>query len=211
MDSKLVEAWFALCHRCKVGLADATAMGEVVTTAYSEPHRHYHTLTHIQHCLGLAAGVPMPEADRDVVEFALWFHDVVYDPRLADNEERSAELAQSWLADVDVPGGPRVAALIQMTAGHRLGSNADLATKVVHDVDLAILGTDKPVYEQYVRDIRAEYHWLSEGDFRAGREGVLRSFADQSELYALDAFAQMFGEQARTNVAGELAGLTIDE
>ena len=53
---------------------------------YAEPHRHYHTLTHIFRCLRqLDAAKSLIEAP-DAVEIAVWFHDVVHDPEACDNE-----------------------------------------------------------------------------------------------------------------------------
>ena len=58
----------------------------VVETRYSEEHRHYHTLAHIEHLLEL-----LPHADETVLA-AVWFHDAIYDS--AQNEERSAALSK---------------------------------------------------------------------------------------------------------------------
>ena len=53
------------------GRAEAAYAGLV--ELYGEPHRHYHTLAHIRHCLrqfDLAAGLM---DQPDAVELALWF------------------------------------------------------------------------------------------------------------------------------------------
>ncbi|MGZ5446167.1 MAG: HD domain-containing protein [Thermoanaerobaculia bacterium] len=61
-------------------------------TRYSEPHRHYHTRTHIEHMLEL-----LPHADETVVA-AVWFHDAIYDGY--QNEERSAALAARAMGEL---------------------------------------------------------------------------------------------------------------
>ena len=59
-----------------------------IETAYSEPHRYYHTLAHLENMFAESARfAPLPPA----VEWAIWFHDFVYDPRSATNEEDSHE------------------------------------------------------------------------------------------------------------------------
>lgn len=182
-------------------------MSEILIDAYGEPQRHYHTLVHIGSCLELAADAPLSGADRDVVEFALWFHDVVYDPRGTDNEELSSRLARNWMDEVGVPGSARVATLILMTAGHKIGPDADTATRLVHDADLSILGSSADGYVRYGEQIRQEYAWLSDGEFRRGRRHVLEAFLQTERIYSLPGYVEMFEAQARGNIARELASL----
>ena len=60
--------------------------------AYAEPQRHYHTLAHIQHCLGMFDQCKSLLANPEAVELAIWFHDAIYVPSACDNEALSAEL-----------------------------------------------------------------------------------------------------------------------
>ena len=199
-----VAPWFELCHRAGVGLADATAMAEHLASAYSEPERAYHTLRHIESCLGWMREAPLDGEDRIVAEFAIWFHDVVYDTRTSDNEARSAEVARRWMTDVGREGGDRVADIVNMTAAHVVPSNADLATMVVHDVDLSILGSARDVYDQYVADVRSEYSWINDADFHLGRIAVVHSLLEMEVIYALPSYRSAFESQARSNLEREL-------
>lgn len=63
----------------------------------SESHRHYHNCLHIAGCPHEFDQVRKLAADALAVELAIWFHDAVYDPLAADNEECSAELAKDWM------------------------------------------------------------------------------------------------------------------
>ena len=90
---------------------------QAVIQAYSEPHRRYHTLVHLQDCLqqfDVACSLAMHPVE---VEAALWFHDAVYDPRSSENEVRSAQWAQEALRDAGVSTAiaQRVADLVLMT------------------------------------------------------------------------------------------------
>jgi predicted metal-dependent HD superfamily phosphohydrolase len=66
---------------------------------YSSPERHYHTLMHIEAMLEL---LPQPSP---ALVLAVWFHDAVYDTHSADNEERSAALADEMLQRLYIPPG----------------------------------------------------------------------------------------------------------
>ena len=60
---------------------------------YTEPQRAYHTLQHIEESLVLFASVHHLAENPVDVELAIWFHDVIYDPKASDNEERSTGFA----------------------------------------------------------------------------------------------------------------------
>jgi predicted metal-dependent HD superfamily phosphohydrolase len=48
--------------------------------ACTAPGRHDHDLTHIEDCLGALAGVDdLSAVERETLERAIWWHDVVYD------------------------------------------------------------------------------------------------------------------------------------
>ena len=66
-------------------------------SAYSEPHRHYHTTAHIDACLAELDLAGDLASDRGEVEVALWFHDAIYRSWRHDNEQRSADLAAETL------------------------------------------------------------------------------------------------------------------
>ena len=104
---------------------------------YSEPHRYYHNLLHIEDCLGEFDRAKQLATDPTAVELAIWFHDAVYDPRAADNEERSAELAKAWLSDLHASDAltDSVGRLVLATKSHDASLHADAPLLV--DVDLS--------------------------------------------------------------------------
>lgn len=71
----------------------ATAIPDVspLLAGWAEPHRHYHSITHLSHCLATYDRNPLRDAR---VELALWFHDAIYDPKASDNEQRCADWAR---------------------------------------------------------------------------------------------------------------------
>src|SRR5688572_589958 len=75
----------------------------VLEKCYSEPHRAYHTLDHIRHCLNEFESVQHLAARGNEIETAIWFHDAIYKPVAKNNEERSARLAEQFLFEAEVP------------------------------------------------------------------------------------------------------------
>jgi predicted metal-dependent HD superfamily phosphohydrolase len=173
---------------------------------YGEPHRHYHTLGHLAEVLRtvreLAPGDPDP-----ALLLAAWFHDVIYDPRAADNEERSAEHARTVLGSLGVPEAVRAetARLILLTRAHSAGPD-DRAGQLLLDADLAILGAAEGAYDRYAAAIRREYAWVPEEDYRAGRRRVLESFMARPRLYNTEALCARAEAAARANLRREIAG-----
>src|SRR5437762_2672828 len=80
------------------GVGADTEAGEGVfadlVAAYTGPGRFYHNLDHLADVLATVGALGGQARDLAAVRFAAWFHDAVYDPRAADNEERSAAWAE---------------------------------------------------------------------------------------------------------------------
>lgn len=172
--------------------------------AYQAPNRHYHNLAHIEDCLAALSTVEdLSAADRNVLTQAIWWHDVVYDPTRSDNEERSAELAETSVAG-DI--GNEVGRLIRLTKTHRVEPGDRLGALLV-SIDLSILGADRPRYEAYAAAIRREYAHVPDEAYRSGRSDVLRRFMAMPAIYPDAAFARTYDRHARDNIGWELASL----
>jgi predicted metal-dependent HD superfamily phosphohydrolase len=166
---------------------------------YAEPHRHYHTLEHIAACLRMLDELEVCAEHPAEVELTLWFHDAIYDPHRADNEERSAELAQAWLSRLGVEHGvsERVAASVRATSHHD-PNTSDQA--VVSDADLAILGSAPKDFERFERQIRLEFAHVQAGLFREGRRRILAGFLARPQIYQLQPFQERLELSARHNL-----------
>jgi len=177
--------------------------------AYAEPHRRYHTRRHIEDCLALLADTPgLDRRERRILELAIWWHDAVYDPRRADNEEESAAQASAALAAEGADGGEigEVARLIRLTSGHRAAEGDRLGALMV-SIDLAILGAAPAAYDAYGAAIRQEYAHVPDAGFRAGRRAVLERLLATAPLYPDPGFRARFEAAARANLAREFASL----
>src|SRR4051794_20184465 len=92
---KLKLAWVTLVKSYGVNEAEAAATFAGIAGLYSEPGRYYHTLKHIWYVLDTVRGLQDLSQNWPAVQFAAWFHDVIYDSQAKDNEEKSAEYAQT--------------------------------------------------------------------------------------------------------------------
>jgi predicted metal-dependent HD superfamily phosphohydrolase len=178
-----------------------------LVAAYAESARAYHTLDHVLDCLRrLDESGAQPE-DSDLVEAAIWFHDVVYDPHRSDNEIRSAEWAARILGAAGVPGATveRLGDLIRLTA--HASPPSDRQGALLCDVDLSILGRDEQEFDEYERRIRQEYAWVPESHYRAGRARILSAFENRDRIYLTEYFHGRYEPPARANLRRALARL----
>lgn len=186
---------------------DASAVYNDLTARYSEPHRAYHTLQHIGHCLDELEHVRYLAANPDAVELALWYHDAIYDTKTKDSEERSAAIAVEMVRNASLPDnlGQSVANLIMATKHSATPIDSDVQLLV--DIDLSILGQAEDRFNEYELQVRKEYEWVSENAFVAGRSAILKSFLDRSAIYSTQFFHHKYETQARRNIARSLARL----
>lgn len=78
------------------------------------------------------------------------------------------------------------------------------------DIDLAILGAPQARFDEYEDQIRREYAWVPEADFRAGRARILESFLARPRIFQTRHFNARLEESARENMARSLARLGGD-
>jgi predicted metal-dependent HD superfamily phosphohydrolase len=69
---------------------------------YSKSDRFYHNLAHIQQVLEAIACLQLRSCYLESIEFAAWFHDVIYDSKARDNEENSAVYAEKILNNLGI-------------------------------------------------------------------------------------------------------------
>ncbi|MCE9564336.1 MAG: hypothetical protein K8U57_20050 [Planctomycetes bacterium] len=203
--------WVRLLERFGVTPAEAYPPFDELVAAYTAPDRHYHNLEHLAEMFRVAGRLAAHTEDPAAVQLAIWFHDAVYDPRAKDSEARSADLASKLLGNVGVPTATieKVARLVRATA-HLLPTEpiADGDTAVLLDADLAILGASEERYRRYAADIRREYAFVPDADYRAGRAGVLKKFLARPRIFLHQVLVDEGEERARANLSAELLELS---
>ena len=83
--------WSELSAR--LGLDNPLVAFRWLEAHYRERARRYHDARHINECLRQLDRSRLPEASNPLVEYALWFHDAIYNTLSKKNEERSADAA----------------------------------------------------------------------------------------------------------------------
>jgi len=179
-----------------------------LSDAYSEPQRKYHTLRHIGHCLEEFEPARGLAKDPVAVEMALWYHDVVYDPRSKENEERSAVLADEAAAVMGWDRGRRERITGLIRASTHVAAAEESDARLFTDIDLSILGQPWAIFDEYERQIREEYAWVSDPAFRSGRGALLRSFLARASIYGTPAFREKYETAARRNLSASIGRLT---
>jgi predicted metal-dependent HD superfamily phosphohydrolase len=77
----------ALLQRWNFSLSPTT-----ILDLWNAPGRYYHSETHLRDLLKqIETGAELSEIDRDKLQLAAIFHDIIYNPVGTDNEERSVQ------------------------------------------------------------------------------------------------------------------------
>ena len=200
----LIDRWLSALPS-RVDPVAAREVGAELLARWAEPHRRYHTTGHLAATLSTVDRHADLADDPDAVRLAVWFHDAVYDPRAADNEERSAILAEAALRRLGVDA-TEVARLVRLTASHEV-SAGDRNGALLADADLAILASSPDGYDRYARAIRWEYAHVPDERYRAGRAAVLRRLADLPAMYRIVPDRDAWTARAHANIARELRAL----
>jgi predicted metal-dependent HD superfamily phosphohydrolase len=201
-----LERWQTLWKKlnCKT---EAEKTFRLLAAFYSEPHRAYHTLAHIRHCLDEFESVRHLAMSADALEAAIWFHDAIYQPGAKNNEENSSHLAEQFLFEAEAPTEfiAHVAKLILATKHTVMPDTQD--AKLLVDIDLSILGASEEIFTQYEKGIRFEYKRVPGFLYKRKRAMLLRSLLNRSHIYLTEEFHRRYESQARQNLARSLAKL----
>lgn len=197
--------WLQFANTLGIRLRVAEEIWLDLATAYGADGRFYHNLTHIHHAVSIATQLQSVTTDFTAVQLAVWFHDVVYNPRQSDNEAQSAAYAQQLLRPLGVPEQILITAsdLILATKSHEPTTD-DPNTLVMLDADLAILGAPPAQYDAYARAIRQEYSFVPDEAYRAGRAAILQRFLARSPFFFTGWMQERFDMAVTQNLTREL-------
>jgi predicted metal-dependent HD superfamily phosphohydrolase len=167
---------------------------------YSENHRHYHTLAHIEKMIDF---LETTKSDTSRLELAIWFHDYIYDPHSHENEKQSAEAFIDLLGrHVSDEVTNDVVRLI-MATDHRTPRSGRADEQLIIDLDLSIFASLSEEYDEYRRAIRLEYDFVPESEYRKERTAILSHFLSQPIFTG--STLKLSEAKARENITRELA------
>jgi predicted metal-dependent HD superfamily phosphohydrolase len=186
--------------------AHAERVWQQLQQHYMEPHRHYHTLGHLTHCLGELDSAKDHVVEFSATEMAIWFHDIIYHYGARDNEILSA----AYLRNVGGPTMPapfidRVCEFIIAT--QHTGAAQDAATAFVVDIDLSGFGLP---WEDYLADsnaLRQEADSVGDEKYYQGKLRFLSELQRWPSLYQSPFFRQRLETAAQSNISRYTADL----
>jgi predicted metal-dependent HD superfamily phosphohydrolase len=199
-----VETWSEL------GVSDSPALRRLhgdVLRRYSESHRHYHTAQHLAECFEKVRDIIcLAERPAEVI-VGLWFHDVIYDTRRHDNEERSADWAGDAARELgaSAESAQRIHGLIMFT--RHAAAPVGIDAQVLVDADLSILGAEPARFQEYETQVRREYGWVPDAMFWPGRARILKELLGRPHLFCTPRFRERYEARARRNLQRSLVDL----
>ena len=193
--------WEALCEKIGVSEECCDKWWDFISNQYSRKCRYYHTLNHIQNLYHNALG------QNESIELAIFFHDLVYIPmkipEFPTNEEQSANYFREFLNETGLRGFEEVIDIILATIKHTPLSGTQNELEFL-DLDLSILLSDDEEYMEYAANVRKEYSWYTEEEFKKGRKAVMEGFLKRENLFFTPRFREV-ERKARENISNEIS------
>ena len=158
---------------------------------YQSPSRCYHNLEHIQCSLWELDRIDDKSLDRTSLEFAIWYHDLVYDPLSKDNEIRSAWRFRDEFKSLPIDIDLNVICKLICSTGTQFGAEGNAAFSLMQkyflDIDYAVLGQSAIDYTVYRQNVALEYKRISKLLYCISRKAFLGSTLERG-VYFTDWF-----------------------
>lgn len=181
-----------------------------IESAYNEENRFYHNFNHIEQCLKEFDLFSHLREDRFklIIEFAIWFHDIIYNTKSNTNELDSAELAKNAFGVLEV-GQEFKYQMMQEIANYILntthkGNSYNFSQQLFLDIDLSILGQTANVFDEYESNIRKEYEWVPIKIYKEKRIEILQKFIGKPSIFMTTQLCEKYEKQARDNIFNSL-------
>lgn len=204
----LLNRWLKLLQNTQTTEQQRQTLLETLLKKYSAKGRVYHNANHLCEIFILLNEFAALLTEPDATDWAVFYHDAIYNPLRKDNEQRSAQLALQVMQQLNLPHQTIMLTqeLILATQNH-IATRQNVTLYLFLDADLAILGAAPEKYDLYARAIRTEYRLVPDVLYRPGRKRVLQHLLDKPALYYMPQMQARFEQQARMNIQRELQTL----
>lgn len=201
MHRFLRQRWINLCE--KENVHKITESWDSISTLYGDSKRHYHTLEHVADCLEKLDAWHKEIPERSAVEFAIWFHDIIYDAQSENNELQSAGLAKHFLGD-----NPLTEKVFQLILATRANSvRFEYSESVICDINNSILAGSEEEYKIYREEVYSEHLHIPFEIFARNRIRVLKGLLTRKNLFCDALYEERYSQLAHSNMERELAEL----
>ena len=159
-----------------------------VLKRYSEPHRHFHTIEHVEDILNKVDGYDSSDIeDKLILTYSAIFHDIVYDPIRNDNEEMSVEVMKSFLGhSFDSEFIDKISNVILDTKKPKTGN---YLSSIFNSFDRDVLmNGDASQLIEYGNKIWFEYSFHSYKNFLTGHFSIIDSLTFGNNRNNLDIY-----------------------
>lgn len=211
--SAWADHWFDSIKDHSASSTSATECLLEIFTRYIESGNAYHNALHIQECLfrleEYESYVNYEYDYQSEIVLAIFYHDIIYDPKSSTNEEDSAEYFRDHAKQMALHHDliEDVRRLILITKNHSKATRPD--EQLMVDIDRAILAASSSRYFEYSGAIWQEYRHVDWEVYKAGRIAFLESQLAQEPLYFTEwAREYRMESAARANMQQELEDWT---
>lgn len=191
----------------------------IVKTKYSEAHRHYHTLSHVNRLISLLEDNLSLKVDKTfnemdkyaIIYLSIIFHDLIYDPKSKTNKADSIIMFDEFISDFkDCFSSEIVDQVRKNIESTILHNHINNLCNLFLDFDLEILSSDRETYQEYANHVRMEYHFVQ--DFNQKRIQVLQTFLNRRHVYQCPEFRYANSREGiqreRSNLISEIEYLS---
>ncbi|MCO6163303.1 hypothetical protein [Flavobacterium sp. NRK F7] len=175
---------------------------EIVEKAYSAKSRKYHNLIHLENMMALYILNQEELTHCNEIQYAIFYHDIIYKVTRKDNELESAKLAIKLLPEYAKIDKELVFEMICATQMHEHRENE--AINWLLDFDLQILASPWEDYQVYSKQIRQEYKIYPNILYNPGRKKALQHFLERDFIFQTPTFRVKYEAKARENIKNEI-------
>ncbi|PPK92382.1 putative metal-dependent HD superfamily phosphohydrolase [Nonlabens xylanidelens] len=177
-----------------------------IINQYNSSSRFYHNIDHLTFMFKELAQSSILPLNRDALILSIFYHDAIYKSTKKDNEYQSALILEKHLAKTDFKHVELCKNQINATKNHAT-SLIDPDTNLLIDIDLAILGHKKNVYQLYTENVRKEYSIHPKFIYNPARKKAMQHFLEQDRIFKTDEFYNTYESMARDNISKEINNL----